>query len=49
MVWVILLVYLVIWARGVLPRYRYDQLLLLGWKSYIPVTISLLVLVLGVI
>ena len=36
-----LFVYL--WVRATLPRYRYDQLMQLGWKVLIPVTIVWLV------
>ena len=32
-----LFVYL--WVRATFPRYRYDQLMRLGWKILIPVTI----------
>jgi NADH-quinone oxidoreductase subunit H len=28
-----------IWARATFPRYRYDQLMRLGWKVLIPLTI----------
>ena len=28
-----------IWLRGTFPRYRYDQLMGLGWKVFIPVSI----------
>ena len=28
-----------IWFRGTFPRYRYDQIMRLGWKVFIPVTL----------
>lgn len=36
---------LFIWIRGTLPRYRYDQIMQLGWKILIPVTIVWIVLI----
>ena len=35
--------YLFIWIRAALPRYRYDQLMNLGWKVLIPIAIANLV------
>ena len=32
-------IYLFIWMRSTFPRYRYDQVMMLGWKALIPVTI----------
>jgi len=29
----------VLWFRATFPRYRYDQIMRLGWKALIPVTI----------
>jgi NADH-quinone oxidoreductase subunit H len=35
--------YIFIWVRATLPRYRYDQLMRLGWKVLIPAGIANLV------
>src|SRR5437667_7111094 len=37
------LLYIFIWVRATLPRYRYDQLMRLGWKVLIPLAIVNLV------
>jgi NADH-quinone oxidoreductase subunit H len=34
-----------IWARAAFPRYRYDQIMRLGWKVFIPLTLAYLVIV----
>jgi NADH-quinone oxidoreductase subunit H len=34
-----------IWFRASFPRYRYDQIMRLGWKIFIPVTLVWLVVV----
>ena len=34
------IVYLMIWFRGTFPRYRYDQLMNIGWKWLIPISIG---------
>jgi NADH-quinone oxidoreductase subunit H len=34
------LLYLFIWVRATFPRYRYDQLMRLGWKMLIPLAIA---------
>jgi NADH-quinone oxidoreductase subunit H len=41
-VFVFLFVY--IWMRGTLPRFRYDQLMSFGWKFLLPVSIANVVL-----
>nr|QBM08821.1 NADH dehydrogenase subunit 1 [Magicicada cassinii] len=38
-----LISFLFIWVRGTLPRYRYDKLMYLAWKSYLPVSLNLLI------
>ena len=33
-----LLLFVFLWVRGTVPRYRYDQLMRLGWKIFLPFT-----------
>ena len=40
-----LFIFFFIWLRGALPRVRYDQLMKLGWKILIPVSLAWIVLV----
>lgn len=40
-----LVVSLFIWVRATFPRFRYDQIMRLGWKIFIPVTLIWLVVV----
>ncbi len=37
--------FLFLWLRATFPRYRYDQIMRLGWKVFIPLTIVWLVVV----
>jgi NADH-quinone oxidoreductase subunit H len=37
--------FLYLWLRATFPRYRYDQIMRLGWKIFIPVTLVWLVVV----
>jgi NADH-quinone oxidoreductase subunit H len=41
------LVTIFIWVRATFPRYRYDQIMRLGWKIFIPVTLVWLIVVGG--
>nr|YP_009935695.1 NADH dehydrogenase subunit 1 [Macrosoma conifera]QNS38638.1 NADH dehydrogenase subunit 1 [Macrosoma conifera] len=36
-----------IWVRGTLPRYRYDKLMYLCWKSYLPISLNFLLMFIG--
>ena len=42
-----LVVSMFIWIRATFPRFRYDQIMRLGWKIFIPVTLVWLVIVGG--
>ncbi|HEY8191104.1 MAG TPA: NADH-quinone oxidoreductase subunit NuoH [Alphaproteobacteria bacterium] len=44
---VCLILFFFIWARGTFPRYRYDQLMRLGWKIFLPFTLLWVVVVAG--
>nr|ALO77464.1 NADH deshydrogenase subunit 1 [Gyrinidae sp. GENSP01] len=36
-----------IWVRGTLPRYRYDKLMYLAWKSFLPLSLNYLFIYIG--
>ncbi len=42
-----LVLFFFIWARATFPRYRYDQLMRLGWKVFLPFTLGWIVLMSG--
>nr|YP_010026302.1 NADH dehydrogenase subunit 1 [Leptestheria brevirostris]QOQ37316.1 NADH dehydrogenase subunit 1 [Leptestheria brevirostris] len=37
------IIYMFVWVRGTLPRFRYDKLMSLAWKSFLPVSINFLI------
>ena len=39
------ILFLFLWFRATFPRYRYDQLMRLGWKVFIPITIVWVVVI----
>jgi NADH-quinone oxidoreductase subunit H len=43
------LLFVFIWVRATLPRYRYDQLMRLGWKVFLPVSLGAVVFYFGVL
>jgi NADH-quinone oxidoreductase subunit H len=52
-IWLILkicfVLFFFLWIRATFPRYRYDQLMRLGWKVFLPFSLFYLVLVSGVL
>jgi NADH-quinone oxidoreductase subunit H len=40
--------YMYIWYRGTFPRYRFDQLMQMGWKVLLPMGLGVLILTAGV-
>nr|YP_005090471.1 NADH dehydrogenase subunit 1 [Lotus japonicus]AET62931.1 NADH dehydrogenase subunit 1 [Lotus japonicus] len=46
---VIFFLFLYIWVRAAFPRYRYDQLMGLGWKVFLPLSLAWVVAVSGVL
>nr|UOF70295.1 NADH dehydrogenase subunit 1 [Tropostreptus hamatus] len=40
----LLMSFVVIWVRGVLPRFRYDKLMFLAWKSFLPISLNYILL-----
>ena len=43
------LLFIFIWVRASFPRYRYDQLMRLGWKVFLPLSLAAVVIVSGVV
>ena len=46
---VVFCLFVFIWVRATLPRFRYDQLMALGWKVFLPISMAYLVVVAGVL
>ncbi len=44
-----LVLFMFVWVRATFPRFRYDQLMRLGWKVFLPMSLGWLVLTAGVL
>jgi len=42
---IIIFIFIFIWARAALPRYRYDQLMCLCWKTFLPISLGWLIFI----
>lgn len=42
------IVFFMIWVRGTYPRFRYDNLMYLTWKNYLPIRINILIIILTI-
>ena len=42
-----LLLFVFLWVRATLPRYRYDQLMTLGWKLFLPLSLIWIIITSG--
>ena len=42
-----IIVFIFLWVRATFPRYRYDQLMRLGWKVFLPISLITVVIVSG--
>lgn len=45
----LIFVVLFVWARAAFPRYRYDQLMRLGWKIFLPLSLGYLFMTAGIL
>ena len=46
---IIFFLFLFVWVRAAFPRYRYDQLMRLGWKVLLPLSLAWVILVSGIL
>jgi NADH-quinone oxidoreductase subunit H len=45
----VIFLFLFIWVRATFPRYRYDQLMRLGWKVFLPLSLAWVIFVSGLL
>nr|UYK51619.2 NADH dehydrogenase subunit 1 [Nycteribia parvula] len=41
------ILFLFIWVRGSFPRFRYDKLMYLAWKSFLPFSLNIMLFIVG--
>ena len=41
--------FIFLWVRATFPRYRYDQLMRLGWKVFLPISLAAVAVVGGAV
>ncbi len=46
---IVVVLFMFLWVRATFPRFRYDQLMRLGWKVFLPFSLAWLVLTAGVL
>jgi len=46
---IFIVLFFFIWVRATFPRYRYDQLMRLGWKVFLPISLAAVAIVAGVL
>nr|AWN56178.1 NADH dehydrogenase subunit 1 [Chinavia impicticornis]AWN56191.1 NADH dehydrogenase subunit 1 [Chinavia ubica] len=46
---IMFIVFWFIWVRGVLPRFRYDKLMYLTWKLFLPLSLNYFLLYMGIL
>jgi len=46
---VICILFIFLWSRAAFPRYRYDQLMHLGWKVFLPLSLSFILFYSGIL
>jgi len=46
---VALVLFVFVWVRAAFPRYRYDQLMSLGWKTFLPLSLGFVLWIAGVL
>jgi NADH-quinone oxidoreductase subunit H len=46
---IVFILFLFLWVRATFPRYRYDQLMRLGWKVFLPLSLAWVIVTAGVL